>query len=157
MTDPAIGKRVLPTVESPAVFVDPVLAFNLSDLQLEAAKSFAYSPGKTLEVALALYEKGLISYPRTDFRHLPSSNFAGAQRIVRERKSLLQEAAVNADVKGLVWDDSKLDIHHGIIPTDISVAALFGLALSEEETNVYRLVHKRFFQLFSTESATDKP
>ena len=51
----------------------PPLLFNLAELQSEANKKFKIPVHKTLEIAQALYEKKLITYPRTDSRHLPTN------------------------------------------------------------------------------------
>ncbi|MCW8863341.1 MAG: DNA topoisomerase, partial [Colwellia sp.] len=102
------------------------LPFNLSSLQITAAKQFSMNAKLVLDVCQALYEKHkLITYPRSDCRHLPKEQFKQAQGIIDNLAvSNLPccEQAKNAEIsiKSKAWNDKKVTAHHAIIPTEKS-------------------------------------
>jgi len=126
-----------------------VLPFNLADLQTAAAERFGLSPRSTYETAVALYERGLITYPKTEIRHLVDIQFEEASKLVRQYVMASSAKGYDASLKGPAFDTDKVGSHHGIIPTLIPAAALFGGApWSEAEVQVYQLVHEQFLALF---------
>lgn len=132
------------------------LLFNLAELQSEANKKFKISVNKTLEIAQSLYEKKLISYPRTDSRVLSTD-------VVPELPKVLNGLYKNADFKEYILrikdfgklgidkntkryvDDSKVTDHYAIIPTYVTTD-LSGL--DEDTRNIYSLIVKRFLAIF---------
>ena len=134
----------------------PPLLFNLAELQSEAAKKLKIPVDKTLEIAQNLYEKKLISYPRTDSRvistdvlgELPKvlnglfKNSAFKDHILSIKE--LGELRVNKTTKRYV-DDSKVTDHYAIIPTyetaDLS-------RLDADTASIYNLIVKRFLAIF---------
>ena len=134
------------------------LLYDLTTLQREANSRFGFSAKTTLSIAQALYEKHkLLTYPRTDSRHLPEDYLA----VVRNTFGMLAEerlpgplAALSAHArKGLeagyvkplkrVFDNSKVSDHFAIIPTLQAPGSL-----SEIEAKLYELVVKRFLAVF---------
>lgn len=134
----------------------PPLLFNLAELQSEANKKYKISVNKTLEVAQSLYEKKLISYPRTDSRVLSTE-------VVPELPKILNGLYKNEDYKDAVLrikefgklsidkktkryvDDSKVTDHYAIIPTYVTSE----LSRMDEDTrNIYSLIVKRFLAIF---------
>ena len=127
--------------------------FDLLTLQKEANQRFGYTASDTLAIAQALYETHkLLSYPRTESRHLSKDMLPTLPGILNGLASSYPEAAAAAN-KGLsarplskaYVDDTKLTDHHAIIPTNKTAR---GLALSQKEQNVYALVCRRFLAIF---------
>ena len=125
----------------------PPTLFNLNDLQREVNKLFGMTAAKVLETAQSLYEKKLITYPRTDSRHLTES-LAGtlAKRIATALKDTpcsFFPSPVPALTKRHV-DGSKVSDHHAIIPTEVLAPA----GLGDAEKKIYDLVCRRFLAIF---------
>lgn len=132
------------------------LLFNLAELQSEANKKFKLSVNRTLEIAQSLYEKKLISYPRTDSRVLSTDVVPELPRILnglygnadfRAHTLRIKEfgkLAIDKKTKRYV-DDSKVTDHYAIIPTYVTTELA---RLDEETRNVYSLIVKRFLAIF---------
>ena len=127
------------------------LPFNLSALQIEAAKLFSMNAKLVLDVCQALYEKHkLITYPRSDCRYLPKEQHQQARSIldhIQQSNSSLGEAAKNADaqIKSKAWNSSKVTAHHAIIPTEKSAASI---NLNNFEKNIYQLITRQYIAQF---------
>ena len=134
----------------------PPLLFNLAELQSEANKKYKISVNRTLEVAQNLYEKKMISYPRTDSRVLSTEVVPELPKILNGlyknedfKPYLLKikefgKLAVDKKTKRYV-DDSKVTDHYAIIPTYVTA----DLSRQDEETrNIYNLIVKRFLAIF---------
>lgn len=134
----------------------PPLLFNLAELQAEANKKYKISVSRTLELAQELYEKKLISYPRTDSRVLSTEVVPELPKILnglyknesfREQVIKIKEfgkLAVDKGTKRYV-DDSKVTDHYAIIPTYVTTDIA---KLSEEAGSIYSLIVKRFLAVF---------
>ena len=134
----------------------PPLLFNLAELQSEANKKYKLGVDKTLEIAQSLYEKKLISYPRTDSRVLSTDvipeipkvlnglykNSAFKDSVIRIKD--FGKLAIDKSAKRFV-DDSKVTDHYAIIPTYVATDLS---RLNEESRNVYSLIVKRFLAIF---------
>ncbi|UZP68707.1 DNA topoisomerase 3 [Desulfovibrio mangrovi] len=134
----------------------PPLPFDLTTLQREANTRFGYSAKDTLTIAQALYEqKKLLTYPRTDSRHLTKELFAEILNYFRAIYHLYPDETVPAvervreGKKFPCVDDKKVTDHHAIIPT-ANKADLD--RLSGEERNIYDMVCRRFIAAFSMEA-----
>ena len=129
----------------------PPLPYNLSTLQIDAARRFSMSAKQVLDAAQTLYERHkLITYPRSDSRHLPTGHFAdrhGVIDAVAANCRALEEASQNADpsLKSGAWNDSKVDAHHAIIPT---ARKMDTSNLNQAERNVYELVARQYLAQF---------
>lgn len=134
----------------------PPLLFNLAELQSEAAKKFKIPVDRTLEIAQSLYEKKLISYPRTDSRVISTDVVKELPRVLNgiykssaftecvKRIKEFGELKLNKANKRYV-DDSKVTDHYAIIPTYETVELS---ALDNDTRNIYNLIVKRFIAAF---------
>lgn len=134
----------------------PPLLFNLAELQSEANKKFKLPVDKTLEIAQSLYEKKLISYPRTDSRVLSTDiiqeipkvlnglykNIAFKDAVIRIKD--FGKLAIDKSNKRFV-DDSKVTDHYAIIPTYVATDVS---RLNADSRNVYSIIVKRFLAIF---------
>lgn len=122
----------------------PPLLHSLTSLQRQANALYGMTAKRTLDIAQKLYEEyKVISYPRTESRHLPQSA-QGLVKGVLERlgRSDLLEGVAKAGKR--VFDDSQLTDHHAIIPL-----APLPQGATPEEQKIYWLVAKRFFAAFA--------
>jgi DNA topoisomerase-3 len=129
----------------------PPLLYNLSSLQIDAAKRFGLSAKAVLDTCQSLYEKHqLLTYPRSDCRYLPSEHFADRERVlasIQANSHELNEPVAGADsaLKSRVWNDAKVGAHHAIVPTQRRVALS---QLSRAEQQVYQLVARQYVAQF---------
>ncbi|BCK45739.1 TPA: DNA topoisomerase 3 [Streptococcus suis] len=115
----------------------PDLPFDLTTLQRECNKYFGYSAKQTLDYAQSLYEKKLITYPRTDSRCLTED------MIVSTVNNILGKNDFDTERIKVVFDSKKVTDHHAIIPTISSVKEdVSELPLSEAK--VYFLISDKF-------------
>ncbi|MBF0097793.1 MAG: DNA topoisomerase 3 [Magnetococcales bacterium] len=129
----------------------PPLPLDLSTLQQEASRRWSMSASRTLEVAQALYETHkVITYPRTDCRHLPNSQWGEAARILAALGSndpalqpVLQQA--QPALRSRAWDDARITAHHAIIPTGINRSVA---ALPHEERQLYDWIQRHYIAQF---------
>jgi len=128
------------------------LLYNLTEVQREANKKFAYSAKETLSLLQSLYEKHkVLTYPRTDSRYLPSDIVATLKERIRACGRGPYSAKAAKLLKGplnmgkSVVDNSKISDHHAIIPTEQPVSLS---ALNDQERKIYDLVVKRFLAAF---------
>lgn len=135
------------------------LLFNLAEIQNECTKKFKIKPDETLDVIQTLYEKKLVTYPRTDARVLStavakviSKNLNGIAKGYQDEevqgyiKKMVEEKYSTDIVKSKYVDDSKITDHYAIIPTGQGYDNLN--SLNELQKNVYKLIVKRFLAIF---------
>ncbi len=133
--------------------IAPKLPYSLSALQIDCSAKYGMTAKKTLDICQSLYETHkVVSYPRSDSRHLPLSILTDeAPEILRRLRMVtkFQAAATGADMtlKSAAWNDAKVSDHHAIIPT-IAVDAMKVARLSTEEAKVFELVAKAFLAQF---------
>jgi DNA topoisomerase-3 len=139
------GRAAIESVKAETQRMGPPQLYDLTELQRHANRLFGFSAQKTLDLAQALYERHkLISYPRTDSRHL-SQDIAGTlPRIVKTiadpyREHLAPGTGEAALSKKFV-DDTKVSDHHAIIPT---VTSPDRADLSPDERKIYDLICRR--------------
>ena len=99
---------------------NPPLLYDLTTLQRDANRIFGYTAQQTLEYAQSLYEKKLLTYPRTDSRFL-THDMEGKMPELASRVSGTLPFAAGLDLGGhadIVVNDKKVSDHHAIIPTD---------------------------------------
>ena len=113
--------------------------YDLTTLQREANRELGFTAQQTLDYLQALYEKRLVTYPRTDSRYLTDSMAATVPELVSVAARLLEvEAPVDINAEQ-VCDSSKVTDHHAVVPTQ-SAANVNISALPEGEAVVMRLV-----------------
>ncbi|EKX87599.1 DNA topoisomerase 3 [Peptostreptococcus anaerobius] len=111
----------------------PDLSFDLTTLQRECNKYFGYSAKQTLDYAQSLYEKKLITYPRTD------SRFLTEDMIVSTVNNILGKNDFDTGRIKTVFNSKKVTDHHAIIPTESSMNEDL-TSLPESELKVYELI-----------------
>lgn len=142
------------------------LLLNLTELQKEAFSKYGYAPDITLKLAQNLYEKKLISYPRTDCRYLSKNVASGlynnlkALAQIPEYSHYVSKILSNQDSINKICnhgnqyvDNSKLTDHHALITTTVP-ARLYDL--TEREQNIYRLIAQRVVAIFLPPKVTSK-
>lgn len=121
--------------------------FDLTSLQVECNKKFAYSADETLKVIQSLYEKKVATYPRVDTTFLSDDIYPKCPGIL---KGLRDYEVLTAPLSGKalpkskkVFDNSKVTDHHAIIPTGV-----YAQNLTDMERRVYDLIARRFIAVF---------
>lgn len=145
---------VVESVEEKTVREPPPLLFDLGALQQTCNRRFGWSAKRTLGIAQALYEQHkLLTYPRTDSRHLSSDLIPQLPKIF----AALAEQPVFAPYLPTltaakpprrVFQDGKVSDHHAIIPTPVAHSPARLAALSGEEAKLLDLVARRFMAAF---------
>lgn len=136
----------------------PPQLHNLGELQKEANRRFGLPSDRTLEVAQSLYEKKLITYPRSSSRHLSEDMVADLPKVLRSIRLPGKEDATSAALARVqvklskrFVDDSKLSDHHAIIPTSKGA-----LGLSGDDAKVYVILAERFVGMFLPDKETEE-
>ncbi len=136
------------------------LLFNLAEIQNECTKRFKIKPDETLEIIQNLYEKKLVTYPRTDARVLStavakeiSKNLNGIAKGYKDeeiqgyiKKMLEQKYPTNNLAKTKYVNDSKITDHYAIIPTGQGYENYD--KLPELDKKIYKVIVKRFLAIF---------
>ena len=135
---------------------NPPLLYNLAELQNECSKRFKLSPDETLKVVQDLYEKKLVTYPRTDARVLSSAvakeiykNIGGLNNytpLAGFANEIMQGKKYQGIIKSKYVDDKKITDHYAIIPTGQAVGSLS--RISEMGQKVYDVIARRFLSIF---------
>ena len=154
------GKKGLVTeVKKSKTKENAPLLFNLAEIQNECTKRFKIKPDETLEVIQNLYEKKLVTYPRTDARVLStaiakviSKNLNGIAKGYKDEevqgyiKQMAQEKYKTDLTKTKYVNDSKITDHYAIIPTGQGYENYD--KLPELQKKVYKVIVKRFLSIF---------
>ena len=139
------GQAAIESIESQTERMPPPALYDLTELQRHANRLYGFSAQKTLDTAQALYERHkLISYPRTDSRHLSQEVARTLARIV----NIIQAPYVDHLAPGTgerplgrrFVDDAKVSDHHAIIPT---ITPPERASLSGDEQKIYDLICRR--------------
>ena len=139
---------------------NPPLLFNLAEIQNECTKRFKIKPDETLEIIQNLYEKKLVTYPRTDARVLStavakeiSKNLNGITRGYKDeevqgylKKMIEEKYPTNNLAKTKYVNDSKITDHYAIIPTGQGYENYD--KLPDLQKQVYKVIVKRFLAIF---------
>src|SRR5882762_4053461 len=145
------GSASIESIQSETQRMAPPLLYDLTELQRHANRLFGFSAQKTLDIAQALYERHkLISYPRTDSRHLSQDVAGTLPRIVKAIEGPYREhLAAGTGERPLgrrFIDDSKVTDHHAIIPTLVSPEKI-----SAEERQIYDLICRRLLSAWQAD------
>ena len=136
------------SVERKKAMEHPPKLFDLTLLQVECNRKFAFSADQTLRVIQSLYEKKLTTYPRVDTNFLPNDIYPKVPGILKglkpyEALTAPVLAAKKARKSPKVFNDKKITDHHAIIPTGV-----FSYDMTPDEKRVYDLVARRFIAVF---------
>ena len=135
---------------------NPPLLYNLAELQNDCSKRFKISPDETLRIVQELYEKKLVTYPRTDARVLStavakeiSRNLNGLSKYEPAApylKDILSFGSYKDLAKTRYVNDKQITDHYAIIPTGQGLGAL--RSVSQVSHRVYDLIMRRFLSIF---------
>jgi len=129
----------------------PPLPYNLSSLQIDAAKRFGMSAKAVLDTCQSLYERHkLLTYPRSDSRFLPVEHLKESSAVlaaIKNNSAALANAVSDADTSlvSKAWNDKKVQAHHAIIPT---ARKMDTSKLNQAERNVYALAARQYLIQF---------
>lgn len=152
-------KAVITEVKKSKTKENAPLLFNLAEIQNEATKRFKIKPDETLEIIQNLYEKKLVTYPRTDARVLStavakviSKNLNGLAKGFKDEevqgyiKKMVEEKYSTNLVKTKYVNDSKITDHYAIIPTGQGFENYEKLPQLHKQ--MYKVIVKRFLSIF---------
>ncbi|MBR1866019.1 MAG: type IA DNA topoisomerase [Lachnospiraceae bacterium] len=156
LSQPEPIQSVLEKVEKKKENKNPPLLYNLAELQNECSKLFKISPDETLRIVQELYEKKMVTYPRTDARVLSTAvskeiykNLAGLKNIpaVREYvEKILETGSYKGIAKTRYVNDRQITDHYAIIPTGQGIGMLN--RLPDIARKVYEVIVRRFLSIF---------
>jgi DNA topoisomerase-3 len=132
------------------------LLFNLAELQNTCSKLFKISPDQTLKVVQELYEKKLVTYPRTDARVLSTAVAKEIQKNIKGltgyspfsafASEILSMGSYQGIAKSRYVNDKQITDHYAIIPTGQGLGAL--RSVSQLSASVYMVIVRRFLSIF---------
>ncbi len=156
LSEPMPATAVVESIERKKENKNPPLLYNLAELQNECSKLFKISPDQTLNIIQELYEKKLVTYPRTDARVLSTAvckeihkNIAGLRNYAPV-KEIAAQVLDNKMYSGLsktrYCDDKKITDHYAIIPTGQGLGNLGNI--SQTAARTYEIIVRRFLSIF---------
>ena len=135
---------------------NPPLLYNLAELQNDCSRLYKISPDQTLKIVQELYEKKLVTYPRTDARVLSTAVAKEIDKNIRGLKNysklnvfadkILDTQAFKGLEKTRYVNDSKITDHYAIIPTGQGINALNSVSATAQR--VYEIIARRFLSIF---------
>lgn len=135
---------------------NPPMLYNLADLQNDCSRLFKISPDETLKLVQELYEKKLVTYPRTDARVLSTAvskeihkniqGLKGYTPVSAYADTILQTGSYKTIAKTKYVNDKQITDHYAIIPTGQGLGAL--KSMSGIGQGVYELISRRFLSVF---------
>ncbi len=147
---------VIESVEKKREKKNPPLLYNLAELQNDCSKRFKISPDETLRIVQELYEKKLVTYPRTDARVLSTAVAKEISRNLNGLSKYPMAAPYMQDILGFgsyknlaktrYVNDKQITDHYAIIPTGQGLAALKSVSATAHK--VYDLIVRRFLSIF---------
>ena len=153
--EPPLTANVL-KVEKKTEKKAPPMLYNLAELQNDCSKLFKISPDQTLSIVQELYEKKLVTYPRTDARVLSTAvakeihkNLRGLSQyapVAAFASYILEKNAYHGLVKSKYVNDKQITDHYAIIPTGQGLGALN--SVSDVAKKVYEIIARRFVSIF---------
>lgn len=156
VSDPEPVVSTLKSMEKKKELKNPPLLYNLAELQNDCSRLFKISPDETLKIIQELYEKKLVTYPRTDARVLTTAvckeihkNIGGLKNYIYG-KDFAAEILENGMYKGIektkYCNDKQVTDHYAIIPTGQGFNALSSLSATAAKT--YEIIVRRFLSIF---------
>ncbi|MBD5536853.1 MAG: type IA DNA topoisomerase [Lachnospiraceae bacterium] len=147
---------VVDSIERKKETKNPPLLYNLAELQNDCSKYFKISPDQTLQIIQELYEKKLVTYPRTDARVLSTAvakeiykNIAGLKNYDKASvfaEEILKSGSYKGIAKTRYVNDKQITDHYAIIPTGQGFGALAGVNPTAQK--VYEIIVRRFLSIF---------
>jgi len=132
------------------------LLYNLAELQNDCSKMFKISPDETLKIVQELYEKKLVTYPRTDARVLSTAvakeiykNIGGLRNfepLSPFASEIMEKGSYKGIVKSRYVNDKQITDHYAIIPTGQGFGAM--RSLGSIQLKIYEIIARRFLSIF---------
>ncbi len=155
-TGPGTAVTTIDSIEKKKEKKNPPLLYNLAELQNECSRMFKISPDETLRIVQELYEKKLVTYPRTDARVLSSAvakeiykNISGLRRFgpaAEFAQEILEQGSYKGIARTRYVNDKQITDHYAIIPTGQGLNALG--SLKGNAFGVYAAIVRRFLSIF---------
>lgn len=161
-----VGRReaVIEKIEKKPEKKNPPMLYNLAELQNDCSKFFKISPDETLAIVQELYEKKLVTYPRTDARVLSTAvakeigkNISGLQAIPGLQPfvaEIMSGDSYKNIAKTKYTNDKQITDHYAIIPTGQGIGAIKGL--NSRAVHVYEAICRRFLAIFFPAATYEK-
>ena len=156
LTEEPTGDSIVESVDKKKENKNPPLLYNLAELQNDCSKYFKISPDQTLGIVQELYEKKMVTYPRTDARVLSTAVAKEIQKNIGGLKNyepasgfaaeILEKGSYKGIAKTRYVNDKQITDHYAIIPTGQGLNNLKGL--SELSAKVYEVIVRRFLGIF---------
>lgn len=150
------GIPVIQKIEKKKETKNPPLLYNLAELQNDCSKLFKISPDETLRIVQELYEKKLVTYPRTDARVLSTAvakeiykninGLRGYEYGKQYAEEVLAQGSYKNIAKTRYVNDKQITDHYAIIPTGQGLNAMGSLAQTSQR--VYEIIVRRFLSIF---------
>lgn len=150
------GEATVVKVDKKKETKNPPLLYNLAELQADCSKRFKISPDETLATVQQLYERKLVTYPRTDARVLSTAvakeidkNIKGLtslKDVGEYAKEVLEKGLYKGIVKSRYVNDSAITDHYAIIPTGQGLVSL--RSVGELGAKIYELICRRFLAIY---------
>lgn len=126
----------------------PPLLFDLTELQRVMNRNLGLSADRTLKICQALYEKKLITYPRTDSRYLTDDLYGQCKGTLQKLRATHEDKIAPINIENLqkskrFFNNAKVSDHHAIIPT-----GQIPKGIDRDEQNVYQTIVTRFIAAF---------
>lgn len=149
-------KPIIESIERKKENKNAPLLYNLAELQNDCSKYFKISPDQTLQIVQELYEKKMVTYPRTDARVLSTAvskeiykNISGLKNYVHGApfaSEILENGSYKGIAKTRYVNDKQITDHYAIIPTGQGLNNLNGL--NPTAVKVYETIVRRFLSIF---------
>ncbi len=156
MSETLPEQGIIEAIERKKETKNPPLLYNLAELQNDCSKLFKISPDETLTIVQELYEKKLVTYPRTDARVVSSAVCKEIYKNISGLKNYMPTTAFVAEIleqkkytslaKTRYCDDKKITDHYAIIPTGQGLNSLN--SISSTSAKVYEIIVRRFLSIF---------
>lgn len=148
---------VVTKIEGKEVKEPPPLLYDLTSLQQDANKKYGYSADQTLNLAQTLYEKKVITYPRTGSRYIGEDVFDKIEELFQLLADTADEsiASISKNLLGKTLnkrsvDDKKVTDHHALLVTEEAPSVL-----PRDQKNIYNMIAKRMVESFSEHCIKD--
>ncbi|MCD8282120.1 MAG: DNA topoisomerase III [Prevotella sp.] len=149
----ASGKAIITDVERKESREEAPLLYDLTALQKEANRRYGFTAEQTLGIAQELYEKKLITYPRTGSRYIPEDVYEGIPKLLsflKEFPNRSNNVPAPRELTRRGVDDSKVTDHHALLVTGVKP-----LFLSSRNQTVYDMIAYRMAETFSPDCVRD--
>ena len=151
-----VGSVIVESIEKKKENKNAPLLYNLAELQNDCSKYFKISPDETLRIIQELYEKKMVTYPRTDARVLSTAvakeihknigGLRGYAPVAPFANEIPQNKSFQGIAKTRYVNDKQITDHYAIIPTGQGLGNLNGL--SPLNAKVYEIIVRRFLSIF---------